>query len=288
MITEIFTQKLIDNGEILFIGVLSSILATVFVLSTRYFWYKIISFYPKNRLFFGIVNSKEKCIIFQNRLRDIKLENKFLTPEPNYSAFPKQEPKYQLRQLVPYVLSAEDSKATAMVYNTLGEIGKTNNIQSSYVDEDYDMWENPQFLIGGNWKTMRVFNIFNPTYICNEGKFINRITKKDFFQRTHDEDLGLIQKVYNKNNNKPIWILMGLRGAGTAGAAYILNRHWKLFGKLYGKKAFGLIIRFDDKDGYENSSIADYYPKPIFFKRIIFYFSFKKLKRLTDNVQNIK
>ena len=283
MTAEIFMQKLIENSEILFIGILSSILATVFVLSTRYFWYKLISFYPKNRLFYGIVNSKEKCIIFQNRLRDMKLENKFLTPEPNYSTFPNQGPKYQLRQLVPYVLSAEDSKATAMVYNMLGVIGKTNNIQSSYVDEDFDMWENPQFLIGGNWKTIRVFENHNPAYVCRDNKFINTINGKEFSPRSKDEDLGLIQKTYNKNNNKPIWILMGYRGAGTAGAAYILNRHWRLFGKLYGKKSFGLIIRFDDKDGYENSAIADYYPKPTFFKRIIFYSSYKKLNGLTDN-----
>ncbi len=281
MWTDCYTQTFLDNSDILLIGVLSSILATIFVLSTRYLWFKMTGFYPKSRLFNGIVNTKEKCIIFQNRLKDINLLNEYLTPLPNYSAFPNQPTQYEKRQLVPYVLSAEDSKAAAMVHNILGEIGRTSNIQSSFVDEDFNMWENPMFLIGGNWKAQRVFKKFDPIYICKDGKFINTVINQEYKQRTHDEDLGLIQKVYNKANNKPIWILMGMRGAGTAGAAYILNHHWKLFGKLYGKKAFGVVIRFDDKDGYENSSIADYYPKPNFYKRFFFYFSYRRLKRLS-------
>ncbi len=277
---ETIIESISKHPEILILGILSSILATIFVLLTRTTYYKIIDTLPANRLFNYIKNSKEKCLVFLNRLQDTELKGEFVVPIPAYSTFPGQKQQYEKRQLTPYVLSAEDSIAVAMILNVLGEVGRTDNIHISYIDKDYDKWENPMFLVGGNWKTNRVFENYNPYYIFQNGKFIITETNESFGQKDPNDDLGLLVKVYNTKNDKPIWILMGMRGAGTAGAAYSLVKWWRIFGKLYGKKPFGFVVQFSDKDGWEDASLISYYPNPIFLKKAIHIRSYLKLKRL--------
>lgn len=273
-------ESLTDKPEILLVVILSSVLASIFVLLTRTLYYKFNDTSPSNRLFNHIKNSKEKCLVLQVRLRDKELKGEFVTPIPEYSTLSNQNINFEGRQITPYVLSAEDSSAVAMVLNVLGKVGRTDNIYISYIDKDYDKWENPMFLVGGNWKTNRVFENFKPFYIYENGKFIIRETKQSFSQKDSNDDLGLLEKVYNPKTKKPIWILMGMRGAGTAGAAYSLVRWWRIFGKLYGKKPFGLVVQFSDKDGWQDSSIISYYPNPKFIKKVIHLRTFIKLKQL--------
>jgi hypothetical protein len=194
---ETIIESISKQPEILILGIISSILATIFVLLTRTAYYKIIDKLPANRLFNYIKNSKEKCLVFQNRLQDTELKGEFVVPIPDYSTFPGQKQRYEKRQLTPYVLSAEDSSAVAMILNVLGEVGRTDNIHISYIDKDYDKWENPMFLVGGNWKTNRVFENYNPYYIYQNGKFIITETNESFSQKDPNDDLGLLVKVYN-------------------------------------------------------------------------------------------
>ena len=273
-------NTLYSNTEVLLIGILSSILATLFVLITNKLFNKFIDTLPANKLFNYIKNSKEECLVSQIRLRDKDLKSEFLTPIPDYSSFNPSQKQYEGRQLIPYVISAEDSNAVSMILNLLGKIGRTENIQISYIDKDWDKWENPMFLIGGNWKTTRVFENFNPYYVIKNDKFVIQKTGQAFYQKNPNDDLGLIEKVYNPNTKKPIWIIIGMRGAGTSGAAYSFLKWWKIFGKLYGKKTFGFIVQFNDKEGWQNSSIISYYPNPTFIKKVVYIRTYLKLKKL--------
>ena len=226
-------DTLTENLEVLTLGILSSILATISVLLTRLLFLKFISTFPSNKLFNYIKNSQEKCLVYQVRLCDTGIKGDFVTPIPNYSTITPFQIQYEKRKLIPYVLSAEDSIAGSMILNLLGKIGRTENIQIAYLDKDWDNWENPMFLIGGNWKTTRVFQNFRPYYIIENSRFIIKETGQEFFQKNANDDLGLIEKVYNPNTNKPIWIIIGMRGAGNAGAAYCLSKLLGIFCEMY-------------------------------------------------------
>lgn len=277
-------EKIIEilqsNRDNIIIGIISSTIATIVVLLTRTLYYRFIDTLPANRLFNQIKNSKEKCIVYQVRLRDKELKGEFVTPLPDYSQYPNKNPVYEGRKLTPYVLSAEDSAAVASILNTLGKVGRTKNIQIAYIDKDYDKWENPMFLVGGSWKLDSVYNNYNPYYTYNNGQFILKATNEIFYQKQSNDDLGLLQKVYNTTNNKPIWIAVGMRGGGTAAAAYSLVRWWKMFGRLYGKKPFGIIVKFSDKDGWQSSSIISYYPVPRLINRLIYFRVYWRLKKM--------
>jgi hypothetical protein len=279
-----FMNQIIDYfaiyTEFLVLGIISSILATIVVLTTRYFYYKIVNTLPSYKIFNYIKNSKERCLVLYVRFQDREKRGVFSAPLPDFSSSLNSDKQYEERIKIPYVLSNEDSLGVSMVLNTLGKIGRTDNIHLSYVDKDYDKWENPMFLIGGNWKTDRVFENYNPHYISKDGKFIIQETDEEFSQKDPNDDLGLLEKVYNPKTNKPIWILMGMRGGGTAAAAYALSKWWKLLGKLYGKKSFGLVVQFNDKEGWEDASIISYYPHPTFLKKIFHPVSFIKFKKL--------
>lgn len=273
-------EELSKHPELVAIGVLTSIVATVIVLLTQYGYREVSNWLPANKLFNSIKNSTEECIIHQVRLKDIKEEGVFYMPIPNFSSFPKGQPKYELKQLIPWVLSAEDSNASAMVLNVLGQVGRTDNVRLSYVDEGFDEWEHPMFLIGGSLKAHRVFEKFKPEYNYSDGAFVQKSDGKEFRQKEGNDDLGLLLKTYNSTTKKPIWIVMGMRGAGTAGAAHALTKWWKLLGKLYGKKEFGLIVQFSDLDGWRDSTPISFSPKPSQLKIILHPFAYYKLKGL--------
>ena len=268
------------NIENIIIGIATSVLATIIILITRTLYYKFISTYPSNKIFNKIKNSKEKCQVFQIRLIDKEKKGEYFTPVPDFSSFSNNQISYEKRQLTPYVLSTEDSRAVAIILNVLGEIGRTENIEILYVDKDFDKWENPMFLIGGSWKLDRAYENFNSYFKVKNGQFLNKYTNESFSQKDINDDLGLLEKINNNCNNKPIWIAVGMRGAGTAAAAYTLQRWWKIFGKLYGKKPFGVIVAFSDKDGIENSYIISYYPIPKLINRILYLRTYNKLRKL--------
>ena len=280
-------EKVIDalmhNPEVLIIGVLSSILATIVVLFTRKAYLALENSLPAGKLFNHVKGSNEIFVVHQKRLKDVEQKGTYLIPIPDFSSFPAGEPKFELCQHIPWVLSSEDSNASAMVLNVLGQIGRTDNIKLSYVDEEYDHWENPMFLIGGSIKTIRVFEKFTTPYYYKDGAFINRENNTEFRQKTGNDDIGLLMKTYYPPTGKPIWIAMGMRGAGTAGATYALQQWWKILGKLYGSNEFGLVVQFSDMDGWKDSTPIDISPKPKKLRRIFHPIANKKLNSLLKN-----
>jgi hypothetical protein len=147
----------------------------------------------------------------------------------------------------------------ALILNVLGRIGRTNNIEVTFPDKEFDRWDAPMFILGSNWKTNRAFKNCNPYFLLQADSFL-LIPRGESFHPHKEEEMGLLQKMVNPTNGLPVWVAAGWRGAGTTAAAYSLVRWWKWLGVIYGEKPFGLLVSFSDKDGWQQSHIAALYP----------------------------
>jgi len=91
----------------------------------------------------------------------------------------------------------------------------------------------------------------------------------------------------NPTNNQPVWLVHGYRGSGAVAASYALVRWWRYLGWIYGKKPFGLLVRFNDKDGWQQSHIISLHPKPNWFTKLIHPYSWHNLKTKIEKGENL-
>jgi hypothetical protein len=251
----------------LFLGVVSSILATIAVLITREIYYYLRDILPAGALFRGIARVSDPCLIFTLRMKDTQKSGNFITPIPDYKTVHDQTGvhnigRFEDRKNTPWVTSTPEAQSLAIILNVLGRVGRSENIEVTFPDKEYDRWDAPMFSLGGNWKTMRAFETCNPNFIFKDNAFVLLKSNEKFAPSSREQDFGLLQKMINPSNGLPVWIVMGYRGAGTVSAAYSLSRWWKYLGILYESNAFGLLVAFDDKDGWQQSRIVRVDPKP--------------------------
>lgn len=266
------------------ISILAGIVVTIVVLFTRLAFYRVRDALPAGALFEGIKNASAPCLVFILRMKDTKQTGEFITPVPNYSPDPRIPSQYEKRQLTPWVTSVPEALTLAHILNVLGRIGRTDNIKVTFGDTEYDRWDVPMFILGGSWKATRAFETCNPYFIYEERDqscgFTLPSTAEHFCPtRPLEEDMGLLQKMINPTNGKPVWVVMGIRGAGTVAASYALVRWWKYLGWLYGKKPFGLLVSMNDKDGWQQSHTVTLYPRPNLFTKIRHPYAWHILKK---------
>ena len=282
------TTKGIDNP--LIIGILSSILATIIVLITRDLFYRIQSYFPAGALFRNIARVSNPCFIFTLRMKDTTQSGEFITPIPEYS--PVHDPhslqdQFETRQNTPWVTSTPEAQSLAHILNVLGRVGRSENLQLTFVDKEYDRWDIPMFTLGGSWKTMRAIETCKPYFRFNNNTFTLSPTNQRFDPSSPTEDMGLLQKMINPTTGLPVWVVMGYRGAGTIAASYALVRWWKCLGILYGNRPFGLIVAFDDRDGWQQSHIVTIYPKPKWHVQLRHPYTWYLLKRRIKSLPKI-
>jgi len=268
-------------------SVLAGVIVTVVVLITRIIFYRILIALPAGALFQGIKNVSDTCLVFIRRMTDPEKRGKFKTPRPNYSSvFDNSKTPYAMEfdnnQNIPWVTSTATAQAIAHVLNVLGRVGRTSNIELTYHDKDYDKWDSPMFIIGGGWKRNRATDTCNPYFKLTKEGFILVETKELFKPELNDEDedFGLLQKTINPTNGNPIWIIDGYRGLGVVAASYCLVRWWKYLGWIYGKKPFALIVRVNDKDGWQQCHIIRLHPKVNWKTKIKHPYSWNVLKKM--------
>ena len=134
---------------------------------------------------------------------------------------------FDSNQYIPWVTSTQTAQTLAHVFNVLGRVGRVDNIEVTYHDKDYDRWDVPMFIIGGGWKAHQAFETCNPYFVYEQRDrscgFTLASTAEHFCPtRPREEDMGLLQKMINPTNGKPVWVVMGIRGAGTVAASYRL------------------------------------------------------------------
>lgn len=260
------------------IGAAGSIIATILVLLTRLAFYKIRDMFPARALFEDIVGSDRPCLVFVLRMTDLGQEGRFLTPLPKY-AITSTQPSFERRQLTPWVTSTSETQSVANILNVLGRAGKTENIQLAYVDQDYDKWDSPMFILGGSWKARRALETCDPYFAFRDGQFIFKPTEENYEPKTADHDLGLLHKMINPSTGFPIWVAMGWRGAGTIAATGALARWWKQLGFLYGSKCFAILVEMNDQDGWQQFRIIRLYPAPAWCRKVIHPLAWRTLQR---------
>lgn len=269
------------------ISILAGIVVTIVVLLTRIMFYRIRDVLPAGSLFHGIKGISDPCLVFIRRMASFDLSGKFKTPRPQYKAVfndstPPYSQQFDENKNIPWVTSTSTAGALAHVLNILGHIGRVNNIEVIFADKDYDRWDAPMFIIGGSCKSQRAFETCNPYFRYNIPNFKLLHTGESFTSSTTNEDIGLLQKMINPTNGKPVWLIIGLRGEATVAAAYALVRWWRYLGWLYGKKTFGLLVSCNDKDGWQHSHIVTLYPKPNWFTRLIHFHSWNNLNQRVE------
>lgn len=279
--------SIINNGCIIIIGAIGSIVATIIVLITRLIFYKVRDLFPAHSLFRGIVDSNSPCLVFTLRLTDMKREGNFLSPLPKYAvASPQQE--FEPRQLTPWVTSTSETQSVAHILNVLGRIGRTDNIQLVYVDQAFDRWDAPMFILGGSWKATRSFETCRPNFSFRGGKFILEPTKESYQPKSNDHDMGILQKMINPVTGLPVWVAMGWRGAGTVAATFALSRWWKEIGILFGNRRFGILLGMNDKDGWQQCNIVRMYPEPKCYKKLLHPIAWKKMSNAISDAYVVK
>lgn len=250
------------------IGTIGSIFATIAVLLTRLAFYRIRDLFPARAVFHGIAGSDDPCLVFVQRLTDPEKRGEYIAYLPKYAVTAGQ-PDCQKYQLIPWVTGINATQSVSHVLNALGRAGRTKNIQIVFVDRDYDRWDAPQFIIGGNWKSTRAYETCNPFFLYRDGTFALQPTGENFFPQSNDHDIGLLQKMINPSTGLPVWVAMGLRGSGTNTATYALSRWWREIGILYGKHPFGILLEINDKDGWQQQRILSIYPRIKWYSRIL-------------------
>ena len=180
----------------------------------------------------------DPCLIFILRMKDTAQHADFITPIPNYSVV-HDDPNSQNQLKVVRIYLGRPvrlrAQSLAFIFNVLGRVGRSENIQITFPDMEYDRWNAPIFSLGGNWKTIRAMETCEPYFKFQNDAFILLPTNQRFSPQSQSEDMGLLQKMINPTTGLPVWVVMGYRGAGTISASYALVRWWKYLGILYGE-----------------------------------------------------
>jgi len=234
--------------------------------------------FPARSLFDGIVGSDSSCLVFVLRMTDLEQKGQFLAPLPRYAVATSQ-PSAEGRQLTPWVTSTSETQSVANVLNVLGRAGRTENIQLAYVDQDFDKWDSPMFILGGSWKARRALETCDPYFRFQNDQFFLEPTGESYRPKTGDHDLGLLEKMINPSTDLPVWVAMGWRGAGTIMATHALARWWKELGFLYGRKRFGVLLEMDDRDGWQQCRVLRLYPELPWHRKLLHPLAWRTLSR---------
>jgi len=156
--------------------------------------------FPARAIFRHISGSKIPCCVFILRMTDQERQGRFLAPLPSY-AIATQQQEFQPRQLTPWVTSIYEAQSLAHVLNVLGRVGRTKNIELLYADRDFDRWDAPMFILGGSWKATRAFETCNPLFTFTGESFLLRSTSESFVPQSAEHDIGLLEKMTNKQQD---------------------------------------------------------------------------------------
>lgn len=177
------------------------------------------------------------------------------------------------------VSSCADGECVADVFNILGLVHKTKNIFIGDLINDWNIWSDPIFSIGFNPKTHKLMERCDPIYYeLSDDKI--RIKNTDIsFDSSLPNDAGIIQKTFDRESNKPVFILAGLGTTGTSAAGYVLKNTFVKLGKLFSGTHFCVFFKVKIDEGNKSASIQKIVPNPKWINVILhplLYYNFSK------------
>lgn len=267
------------NMKAIITGAISSIVATVCVLLSRLLFYWVKDRFPAGALFGPAIRPNQETHVYIIRMKDTEQSDEYITPLPQSTVMTDQA-AYDTRQRVPWVASVSETHSVSHIFNVMGQCGKKQNMRLCFVDQEFDRWDVPMFLLGGSDKANRAFQTCNPVFDFSETPVTLAATGETFRPSNIDKDLGLLQKMTSPSTGFPIWVAMGWRGNGTTAATYALNSLWRELGALYGSEPFGILFETSDREGWQQLRIRRLYPEPSTTRKILHPFCWRKIARM--------
>lgn len=144
----------------------------------------------------------------------------------------------------------------ARLFNALGQIGKTRNIEIIEMSKDTGIWNHNLIVLGA--QAQKCFDFYNSmtdvAYKMDAKNIYNNKTGK-VIQRANGYGYGIILKSKNlfTPKNGVAFLLGGFGTLGTEAAVYYFSRSLPELGKQFGKDSFGVIVRASVSAGVEST-----------------------------------
>lgn len=221
-------------------------------------------------------------IVF-NDFRSFKEINFFL----KYLVSPDGKFSIQTREMkmavqnTPLVVGAADFSAVTDSLLLIGKYIKVKTI--NYYNAEHSPIKDtvPYICIGSSEKTYKILetNSCSPLYFKHTPG-LSMFNREDDYNDIEDQGIGhgIIQKTKVKDSKIGVLLIMGMGVLGTSSSARYLAKNINTIGKMYGKKEFALLIGAEKSDINSGKAIH-VYPKPQFWRKIIFLRSWLRISK---------
>jgi hypothetical protein len=140
-----------------------------------------------------------------------------------------------------------DGKAVANIFNVLGRVGKSHNVNIVRMSEDVGEWNAHIFVIGA--QSQKSFDFYrlmkNVVYRVDVDNIIDNRDEQQV-PREDEYGYGIVMKASNPfySDGDGVAFLIGGYGAlGTAAASYYFREHYQSLGSEFGTDCFGIVVR---------------------------------------------
>lgn len=205
---------------------------------------------PKHRILEGISCQTELCRVF---VRDLQLgqNSQVLSIDPINNT---RGGVPNIRDLWPHV----EGIGVSYIFNVLGQVHKTDNIVVVPLSHDHGEWNSHIIVFGAQTNKSFEFyrNMQHVAYRMDNADIYDN-ESGEIIERENGYGYGIILKSINPFANhelkKGIAILIGGFGVlGTEAAAYYFQKNFRLLGKEFGKKCFGIVVRARASSGAQS------------------------------------
>jgi len=194
---------------------------------------------PPLKLLEGLASQEEPCRIF---VRDLLV--------PKDSPLISVDPGVGIGT-VPNVLELwpdVEGRGAASVFNVLGQVGKTRNIEIVRMSQDVGEWNCHVVVLGAQAnKAFDFYRLMKNVAFRMDAENIYDAVSGEPLKRVQGFGYGIILKASNPfktEGRRGIGFLLGGYGTlGTAAAAYYFREHFRQLGKEFGNDCFGIVVR---------------------------------------------
>ncbi|MBU1854464.1 MAG: hypothetical protein KKF89_01985 [Nanoarchaeota archaeon] len=268
--------NIITTDEIIAGAIVGSIIIPSLIFIVAKFWQAVFKQIPKRKLLGDFNDNNLLSKIYLKELVDTNKSNTYLHKLPDYDP-PKTSNHYSQGINIPNVYAKCDVECMNDFINIMGSVGKTKNIQLSSVEKQWNQWDNPIVSIGGHFVTDKIFEKCKPIF-CKKTNDSFKLKNMKEPVKCYGKDYGLIMKTKNIEHNFDVFVLMGLGVRGTSASGFFFRKYHNYIAKLYGSRAFALILKCELNQGKEDAKLFNYYPEPPLYKKILHPLIWKKFK----------
>jgi hypothetical protein len=224
-------------------AILGAVLGSVVIPVFCYFLGVLIRFWretrPSRRLLGGIADQGEPCKIF---IRD------FMNPGASPILSVEAGRPMGVVPNVPKLWADADGRGATSIFNVLGQVGKTQNIEIVQMSQDIGEWNSHVIVIGSQAnKSFDFYRLMQNVAFRVDALNICDAVSGEIVKREPEFGYGVILKCLNPfktAGRRGIGILIGGFGIlGTAAAAYYFREHFRQLGREFGDDYFGIVVR---------------------------------------------